>query len=299
MDLHQLRMFAAVAELGNLTHAAERLHISQPAASAKIKLLEEELRVTLFERKVSGLTPTRVGMALLPTVQQLLATANDVVMQARNFSGQVTGVIKLAVVVTVVDTQIAELINGILSQYPMLDIEFQHTQSSVIKKGVTNGEFDAGLVLGNKDIPDLRRVLLQKLYYRTVASNIWHDRVHNASWKELASLPWISCTGTHFEMVTQLFESFDFKPERIVKANNQQLISNLVMTGAGLGLMPEDQAVEARAAGNIILIKGGRTSTYLQFIYRADREKDPAIQAILRTLREFWPQSDLLQSAMA
>lgn len=68
MDLHQLRLFAAVAELGNLTQAAERLHLSQPAASAKIKLLEVELGLSLFERKPSGLALTRVGASLLPKI---------------------------------------------------------------------------------------------------------------------------------------------------------------------------------------------------------------------------------------
>ena len=42
MELYQLRSFAAVAELGQLTRAAEKLHISQPAVSAQIKALEDE-----------------------------------------------------------------------------------------------------------------------------------------------------------------------------------------------------------------------------------------------------------------
>src|SRR6476659_8049085 len=58
MELYQLKGFAAVAELGQLTRAAERLHISQPALSAQIKALEDELAVTLFERGAAGMTLT-------------------------------------------------------------------------------------------------------------------------------------------------------------------------------------------------------------------------------------------------
>jgi len=82
MELYQLRTFAAVAELGSLTQAAERLHLSQPAASAQIKLLEEEFGLALFERKPSGLTLTRAGTELLPGIQTLLASAGQVLTHA-------------------------------------------------------------------------------------------------------------------------------------------------------------------------------------------------------------------------
>ena len=54
MEFNRLKSFAAVAEAGHLTRAAEKLHISQPALSAQIKALEDELDLPLFER-----TPVR------------------------------------------------------------------------------------------------------------------------------------------------------------------------------------------------------------------------------------------------
>ena len=65
MELYQLRTFAAVAELGHLTRAAEQLHISQPAVSAQVRALEEELGVVLFERSSSGMQLTPAGRQLL------------------------------------------------------------------------------------------------------------------------------------------------------------------------------------------------------------------------------------------
>jgi DNA-binding transcriptional LysR family regulator len=294
MDLDHLRMFTAVAELGNLTLAAERLHISQPAASAQIKQLEERFKIVLFERKSSGLKLTAAGASLLPMVQQFLATANEIMTHARNISGHVSGIIKFGTVTSMVDASIpwmAEVINRIITKHPLLEIELQHNQSSDIKLGVSHGELDVGLVAGNKQVPGLRHVFLQELYYHVVASEVWRDRVQNASWKDLAALPWVCCSGTQYEMVMQLFKGRNFLPEKFVKANSQQLTSSLVMGGAGIGLMPEDAAVEAEKVGNVFIVDKERTaSTALQFIYRVGRDNDPAIKTILQVIQDLWPQ---------
>jgi DNA-binding transcriptional LysR family regulator len=58
MEFYQLRSFVAVAEAGHLTRAAEKLHVSQPAVSAQIKALEDELELALFERTSSGMVLT-------------------------------------------------------------------------------------------------------------------------------------------------------------------------------------------------------------------------------------------------
>ena len=58
MEIYQLRTFATVAELGQLTRAGEALHVSQPAITAQIKALEDELKVGLFARTSSGMLLT-------------------------------------------------------------------------------------------------------------------------------------------------------------------------------------------------------------------------------------------------
>src|SRR5438046_353239 len=75
MELNRLKSFAVVAETGHLTRAAEKLHISQPALSAQIRALEDELDLTLFERKSTGMTLTAAGRRLLDEAGKILAAA--------------------------------------------------------------------------------------------------------------------------------------------------------------------------------------------------------------------------------
>jgi LysR family cyn operon transcriptional activator len=72
MDLKQIRYFVAVAELGNVTRAAERLFIAQPALSRQIQALEEELGVALFERKNRRLSLTYAGDVYLNQMRSIL-----------------------------------------------------------------------------------------------------------------------------------------------------------------------------------------------------------------------------------
>ena len=61
MEIYQLRTFVTVAQQGHLTQAAELLHLSQPAVTAQIKALEEEVGMPLFERTAGGVNLSRIG----------------------------------------------------------------------------------------------------------------------------------------------------------------------------------------------------------------------------------------------
>lgn len=93
MELYQLRSFAAVAESGHLTRAAEILHISQPALSAQIKALEDEFEVALFERTPSGMRLTAAGKKLLPEAEKTLYAAQTLRDEAQNMKGAVASTV--------------------------------------------------------------------------------------------------------------------------------------------------------------------------------------------------------------
>ena len=65
MDFRQLKTFLTVVDTGNITRAAEILHIVQPAVSRQIKLLEEDLDTLLFERQRQGMVLTESGKLLV------------------------------------------------------------------------------------------------------------------------------------------------------------------------------------------------------------------------------------------
>lgn len=83
MELRQLRYFVAVAESGNISRAAERIFLTQPALSRQIKALEHQIGQGLLERKAHSIRLTPVGEALLREARDLLHHADQVLERVR------------------------------------------------------------------------------------------------------------------------------------------------------------------------------------------------------------------------
>jgi DNA-binding transcriptional LysR family regulator len=84
MELRQLRHFVAVADDGNISRAAKKVFLSQPALSRQIKALEDEIGQCLLERQAHSIRLTPVGEALLRDARHLLQQADQVLERARN-----------------------------------------------------------------------------------------------------------------------------------------------------------------------------------------------------------------------
>jgi DNA-binding transcriptional LysR family regulator len=293
MELYQLRSFAAVAELGHLTRAAERLHISQPAVSAQIKALEEELGATLFERVSSGMVLTSAGRKLLPAAEKVLEAAQALRSRARTLQGEVIGRVRVGSVSDPEFTRAGEFLAQAVAAHPLLEIETRHEVSGIAFEKVRDGELDASFYYGNLEHPDVVAMPLIDFAYRIVGPAAWGDRMRHASWDEIVQMPWILAprVSTLRTLVEDLFAERGSVPALRVEADNEAVMRSLVMAGGGIALMREDLALDAAANGEVALWNRVRLETTLQFLYLRQRENDPEIRALLDVLHGIWPSA--------
>ena len=94
--------------------------------------------------------------------------------------------------------------------------------------------------------------------------------------------------STHHKLVRALFDKHGIEPTKVVEADQESVIANLVVSGVGLSLIREDLALEKEAAGEVCLWRDVRLETTLWFVYLLARRDDPVIRALLSVLRDTW-----------
>ncbi len=180
MELYQLRSFAAVAEAGHLTRAAEQLHVSQPAVSAQIKALEDELGVALFDRVSSGMVLTSAGRRLLPEARKVMSAAQTLRIRARGLAHAVAGRVRVGSVSDPEFTRVGDFLANALDAHPLLEIEVHHEVSGTAFAKVREGTLDASFYYCSLVHADIVGIPLVEFAYRIVAPAAWRDAIVTA-----------------------------------------------------------------------------------------------------------------------
>ncbi len=295
MELYQLRTFAAVAEEGQLTRAAERLHVSQPAVSGQIKALEQEFELRLFERAASGMVLTVAGRELLAHAQRLLAAANEMKRAAKGLSGEIAGTLRIGTVSNPQSIRLGDLLAMAVQRHPRLELELHHEVSGAALESVREGRLDASFYFGDAPGRDVTALRLREFVYCVTAPAAWAARIEHADWADIAALPWIltPAISTHNRLVRRLFEQQGVEPpQRHLEADQESVIENLVVSGVGMSLMREESARARAKAGEVCIWKPARLRTTLWFVCAAGREDEPLLKALFGLLRETWQLQD-------
>ena len=300
MELYQIRAFVAVAELGHLTRAAERLHVSQPALSGQIKALESQLELKLFERAPSGMVLTAAGRQLFPRALEALAAADDFRHAATRLSGQVSGTLRVGTVSDPKSVRLA-LLAAALRVHPRLELAVSHQVSGEALESVRQGRLDASYYFGDRpadDIaalearqdrlshrraghvvasPDRRRVVDPRV--RSLGADAADQHLSRAAHHPVRAA-WAAVAGAlrRSRRRDRHHEPRRFRGRRVAAA--------------------QESALELERAGTARIWGGTRVVSTLWFIALAARRDDPLIKATFELVSDSW-QSEAANDRLA
>jgi DNA-binding transcriptional LysR family regulator len=290
MEIYQLRTFVTVAQQGHLTQAAELLHLSQPAVTAQIKALEEEVGLPLFERTAAGVMLTLAGQDLLPRAQAILEATRQILNQARSLKGKLTGCARIGVTLTPDSLKIGPWVAALTERFPLLDVRLHQGVTGDVLNLVRKKELDAGFFLGKNPYANVNTVLLTQLPFVVVMPRAWADKVDVTQPRELGRQPWIGLSqfSSLSRMTSDLWREMNITPRKVGECDHLEVILELVMAGVGLALVREERALALQNEGRLTVVPAFRKMTELQFVYPADMAGDPVLNVLLETLVEVW-----------
>jgi DNA-binding transcriptional LysR family regulator len=146
MELRHLRYFVTVAEELNLTRAAARLRVAQPALSRQMHDLEDELQTPLLERGHVGVQLTRAGRAFYPKARAILAQAAEAASEARTAAGVISGRLVIGFPNGTHLNYLAPVIAAFRKAHPKVEFDFWHGLPPEQLKALRDLKIDLGFV---------------------------------------------------------------------------------------------------------------------------------------------------------
>lgn len=146
MQIQQLTVFVAVAELGHFTKAAARMRLSQPALSKHLHNLERELGAPLLDRRRGGATLTPAGEALLPLARRILNDVESARFEVHSLEEMRGGRVRLGTIPSLSGSLVADSLRHFHDRYPAVRLLVEETGSRELVRMLAQGELDLAVI---------------------------------------------------------------------------------------------------------------------------------------------------------
>jgi LysR family carnitine catabolism transcriptional activator len=283
MDARQLGAFLAVVEHGTVTRAATRLHVSQPALSQTIRLLERELGVVLFDRIGRRLVLTAAGHALVGPARNVVRGVDVARRSVASVRGLASGTLDVVSLPTLAVEPASTLVGRFRQHHPgvtvrLADAEGTDDALGRVRDGraelaLSDAEAAAGLIV----------TVLGRQEYRVVfppGTGPVGDRISPSG---LAGLPMVTTPrGTSTRgILERAHELAGVEPVIAVETWAREAIVPLVVAGAGVTLLPAPLAEQAGRAGADVRRLEPSLARTITLCWR-DAPRSPAAEAFVR-----------------
>lgn len=291
MDTQLLEAFIAVADSGSFSIAAERIHVTQPAVSKRIALLEEQLNSRLFDRIARSVTLTEAGAALLPRANHILREIADTTQAINDLSGDISGRLRLAISHHIGLHRLPPMLKQFAQNYSDVTIDVDFMDSEKAYEGILQGRFEVAVI-----------TLAPEAHPKIEAKSIWPDPLvfmvsddHpllsknatpiNPTLDNLRNYPAIlPGLGTYTGRMTRaLFEQHNVPLPPTMTTNYLETIKMMVSIGLGWSLLPESMLGNGIRTVEIPNIQIQRE---LGYIHHQEKSLSNAAKAFIHLLQQ-------------
>lgn len=324
LDLRALRAFVAAAHEGNVSRAADLLHLSQPAVSLQLKQLADLTGLALFARTSKGVLLTRDGAALLPHAQRVLQAQADFLQAAQRITGSVRGSLRVGTVLDPEFTRLGAFLRELVALAPELRPQLHQGMSGQLTDALLKNELDVAYTIGaperarsrspsraraGRAAPKVRaadaRLHVQPLTrytYRVVAPPGWGPQVQGRDWAELVRLPWIltPAPSVHCRLLRDTLEPLGLAQNGVALVDQESSMLALVRSGVGLSLARDTVAMDESRTNGLVVADKVQIDAVLGFACLTSKRTHETVQAAFDALARAWgpaPRAELTSAA--
>lgn len=285
MDLADLRVLEAVSRHGSMNRAAQALHTVQSNITLRIRALEEELGLKLFQRHARGVTPTPAGLRLLPYAARLSKLLADAQAAARD-EGEPAGPLTLGSLETTTALRLSPLLGDFAKAHPRVRLIVGTGTTRHLIDQVLACRLDGAFVAGPVDHPDLHQ------------EAVFEEELVLASAPSLASLEALARVPELKTIVFQIGCSYRQILEAVLaergivtasplEFGSLDAIVSCVAAGVGVTLLPRAVLAQAAGEGRVALhsLPAARARVATLFVRRHDAYVSSALGAFLAMAR--------------
>jgi LysR family nitrogen assimilation transcriptional regulator len=268
MNLRQLRYFAKVVEVGNMTRAASELHVAQPALGMQIRQLEEDLGVALLIRHSRGVDATPAGAVLHRRALAILGLVEDSRREVIAAAGNESESIRLGLTPALMLVVGAEIAVMARERLPHVFLSLSEAMSHVLADTLLRGELDMVLGYDMPDTPQLERTALleEDLVFVTLPVAGAAESIPFADViEEVLILPEQGDSVRNH--VTLAAHAIGAEPNIGFEVRSVPAMKSLILRGAGSGILPYaavlSEVREGRLLARRVTAPALRRSLYL------------------------------------
>lgn len=289
INLKHLRAFRAVANHAHFTRAADAIGVSQPALSALIAQLEEDLDVTLLNRTTRAVELTPVGREFLSACSRVLSEVEGAILDARDYAGLRKGRLRIAALPSLTRTLLPDTLHVFRERHADIVVSVIDLPGDPLLEQVASGQVDLGLGYAEPnallDFTPLLSDRLMAVFPEGSAIDSWTE----ISWRELASHNLIAMDhGTTVRRVTdEGARRADVTLRIVLEPLQMPTAIAYARAGLGIAILPSTAMAPGQEPGMRSLpIVGPEVERSLSILSRHHQPLTPAAKAFRTLLGE-------------
>lgn len=239
LSMRQLRAFLTLIDVRNFTRAAQQTHLSQPAFSALIRALEDEVGTRLFERTTRSVEPTAEGLVFEQSARRVLQEAQAALSDMHELAARRRGRVSLAVLPALAAGWLPAVLATFRAQFPGIELDVADVLSEDCIDRLRSGRADMALAATRVDSPELQTEPFCRDGFHLVCR---HDhplaRSPRLRLSDLTAYPVIQLARN--SSVRQYVEAavFPQQLQTVMELDQLSTVAGMVRAGLGVSLVP-------------------------------------------------------------